>query len=106
MTCREFSDSIPAFMNDLLDNAALRSFLAHYQECASCREELDIQYLIGKAFHETRISEDVDRSRDLRAYIEMERRRLKLRLRVARTAAVLEAAAVILFAVTAALYFA
>ena len=46
MTCKEISGMIPAFFDDTLDNESLRVFLNHLDRCKTCREELEIQYLV------------------------------------------------------------
>ena len=104
MTCKEFSGMVPAFMNDTLDNADLRDFLAHHASCPGCREELEIQYLVDKAFNQMEIGEEINLSRDLPAYLEKESRRLHRRLVLRNIAAVLEGITVTAAVLTAIIY--
>lgn len=46
MDCKEFEKLIPDFMENKLDYKKQKSFIAHVEECAECREELTIQFLI------------------------------------------------------------
>ena len=55
MTCKDFSGMIPDFFNDRLDNASLKAFLDHHRTCKGCREELEIQYLVGRAFEQMEV---------------------------------------------------
>ena len=106
MNCKEFSGMIPSFMNDTLDDASLSAFLEHHHRCAECREELEIQYLVSKAFDQMEEGEEINLSRDLPAYIELERQRLLTRGRLTAAAVVMEILAVAATVVSAFLFFA
>jgi len=100
MTCKEISGMIPAFFDDTLDNESLRVFLNHLDRCKTCREELEIQYLVIRVFNHMDAGGEVNLSRDLPAYIEQERRLLLKRERLAAAAGMMEIAAVITFVIT------
>ncbi|MDO5476954.1 MAG: zf-HC2 domain-containing protein [Eubacteriales bacterium] len=104
MTCKDFSGMIPDFFDDILDNPSLRDFLDHYRTCEECREELEIQYLVSKAFEQLEVGEEINLSRDLPAWIEEEQRRLESRVRLERTAMLLEGAALLTAVLTAAVF--
>lgn len=106
MTCKSFSGMVPAFLNDMLDNQSLKEFLEHHRSCEACREELEIQYLVEKAFNQMDVGEEINLSRDLPAYIEREARRLRVRERLRITAIAMEIAAVTAAAVTVFWFFA
>ena len=82
MTCKDFSGMIPDFFNDRLDNASLKAFLDHHRTCKGCREELEIQYLVGRAFEQMEAGEEVNLAKDLPDYIEKEEHRLEGRARI------------------------
>lgn len=46
MDCKEFEMMIPDFIERRLDFRALERFGRHMEQCADCREELTIQFLI------------------------------------------------------------
>ena len=48
MTHKEAERSIPSFFDESMENLELAEFLAHIDNCPSCREELTIQYLVGR----------------------------------------------------------
>lgn len=106
MTCKSFSGMVPAFLNDTLDNRSLKEFLEHHRSCETCREEVEIQYLVEKAFNDMDVGEEINLSRDLPAYIEKEANRLRVRERLRITAIVMEIAAVTAAAVTVFWFFA
>ena len=104
ITCKEFSGMIPAFMEGTLEDRFLRWFLAHYDTCPGCREELEIQYLVGKVFEQMDVGEEINLSRDLPAFIEEQRRHLEYRNRLAFSAFLVECFTVLMAVVTAILY--
>lgn len=46
MTCMEAQSHITAFINDQLDMATMEDFLSHMNQCAECREELEVYYAL------------------------------------------------------------
>lgn len=46
MECKEAEKLIRKFIDDELDHGESIEFMEHVQECASCREELAIQFLV------------------------------------------------------------
>ena len=104
MTCKDFSSMVPGFLDDTLDNDSLRRFLNHYDECKSCREELEIQYLVKRVFDEKSAGEEINLSKDLPAYIERERDILRKRQRLSALAAVFESVAICTAILTAIVY--
>ncbi len=104
MTCKDFSSMVPGFLDDSLDNDSLRIFLNHLDDCKSCREELEIQYLVKRVFDEKRAGEELNLSKDLPAFINKEKELLRKRRRLSFTAAVFESAAIAAAIVTVILY--
>ena len=48
MTHKEAERSIPSFFDESMENLELAEFLDHIDKCPACREELTIQYLVGR----------------------------------------------------------
>ena len=48
MECSEFVSLINSFNHGTLDEYNLKRFLIHLDKCKSCREELEIMYLVDK----------------------------------------------------------
>ena len=104
MTCKDFSDMLPGFFGDRLDTASLTAFLDHYDHCEDCREELEIQYLVDKAFLEEDVSDEINLHRDLPAFIEKERMLLHSRMKLRNIAAVIETVTITAVILTVLLY--
>ncbi len=48
MDCKSFERLIPDFIAQKMDYPTLKSFLGHMGQCADCREELEIQFLVSE----------------------------------------------------------
>ena len=64
MTCKTFSGMISSFLSGTLEDDSLREFLEHYDKCENCREEVEIQYLVSRAFDHRKEKEVINLSRD------------------------------------------
>lgn len=86
MDCKEFRSLIRAFMRDNLDEYRLAEFLEHYDECEDCRDELRIQYLIYEGLERLESGDTFDVDRDLANMMGLERKRLRTRTAIKKTA--------------------
>ena len=86
MDCKEFAGLIQDFLGDRLDEMKLSEFLEHVDECENCKDERRIQYLIyeGRERLETGATFDVDK--DLAEWMELQRKRLRNRNGIKKTA--------------------
>lgn len=48
MDCKSFEKLIPDFIAERMDYPSLKRFLAHREQCAECREELEIRFLVSE----------------------------------------------------------
>jgi len=48
MDCMAFRKLIPEYINKELDDKTLNEFLNHLKNCDSCRDELEIHYIVMK----------------------------------------------------------
>lgn len=103
MDHKTIEGEIPAFLEDRLSNQRLDDFLTHLKGCASCRDELSIQYLVKEGLPRIETGANFSLNEDLDAYIDLENRRLNRRLRLAFCAFALEA--MTLLAITAEVLF-
>lgn len=104
MTCKEFTDMVPAFLEDTLDDISLREFLEHYDKCQGCREELEIQFLIDRVFNRMGVADGINLEKDLPDYIDRERKLVVNRFRLSGAAVLMELLAIAVFVLTAVLY--
>lgn len=80
MNCQEFDRQMKSFLEQKMEDSVLEDFLCHYQKCAYCHEELEINFLtawvlnddVGISFN---LQEEMDR------YIQEELGRMNLRYR-------------------------
>ena len=86
MDCKEFRGLIRAFLDDSLDEFRLAEFLDHYEECEDCRDELRIQYLIYEGLERLESGDTFDVDKDLAKTMELQRKRLRTRNAVKKTA--------------------
>ena len=100
MTCKTFSGMISSFLRGTLEDDSLREFLEHYDRCENCREEVEIQYLVSRAFDQMEDKEVINLSRDLPAFVEKERSGMVFRSRLGYTAYTLEIITVIFVILT------
>ena len=88
---------LPSFAPPLY---SLREFLEHYDKCENCREEVEIQYLVSRAFDHRKEKEVINLSRDLPALVEKERSSMVFRSRLGYTAYTLEILTILLVLMT------
>lgn len=100
VTCKTFSGMISSFLSGTLEDDSLREFLEHYDKCENCREEVEIQYLVSRAFDHREEKEVINLSRDLPALVERERIGMIFRSRLGYTAYSLEILTILLVLMT------
>lgn len=79
MDCKEFNSLIQDFLHDRLNEVKLTDFLAHLDECESCRDELGIQYLIYEGLERLESGDTFDVEKDLADHMNLQRKRLRYR---------------------------
>lgn len=78
MTCRECETQIPDFIGRKMDYLEMKRFLEHVDACASCREELVIQFLIQEGMARLEDGDAFDLQQELQAHLEEARRRIRI----------------------------
>lgn len=79
MVCVEIQRKIAAFLENELDERETEEFIKHMKECASCKEELAIQYLITEGMRRLEDGNTFDLNRELREKLDSTFRRIKRR---------------------------
>ena len=59
MNCKEFNQYINDFIKNELKEENIEGLISHYYSCETCREELEIYYLVNKIFDNNNES-DID----------------------------------------------
>ncbi len=90
MDCKEFEDYIPAFIEKKLDYAMTKRFMEHWRECATCREELNIQFLINEGLVRLEEGSAFDLQKEMRDLLTLARRKIRLHERCLRLGVLME----------------
>lgn len=102
--CGSFVRKIPEFFEDRLTEPQLADFLAHYDTCGDCREELTIQFLIREGLARLESGQPFNLQRELDEFVQEERRHLIRRRRLSRTAFAVEFLTIAAFAAAVIFY--
>ena len=107
MDCKEFNSLIQDFLHDRLSEAKLSEFLAHIEECESCLDELQIQYLIYEGLERLEEGDAFDAEKDLSNLMELQSRRLRTRegIKLAAIAAEIMTTAAFVIALSVVLFY-
>ncbi|RKM57041.1 hypothetical protein D6853_03215 [Butyrivibrio sp. X503] len=98
MTCKDAEKLIPLFLDDDLDNRDLSDFLYHMDNCAECKEELTIQFLVKVGMKRLEDGNTFNLKRELEGLLSDAGRRLKVRQSLVLLSYVLEGCVVVLAA--------
>ena len=98
MTCKDAEKLIPLFLDDDLDNRDLSDFLSHMENCAECKEELTIQFLVKVGMKRLEDGNTFNLKRELDGLLSEAGRRLKVRRSLVLFSYVLEGCVVALAA--------
>ncbi len=77
MDCKEFEKRIPDFIGRKLDYPALKRFSEHMEQCANCKEELVIQFLVAEGIQRLEDGNAFDLQSELEQRLTEARRRLQ-----------------------------
>ena len=78
MSCKQFEKLIPDFIAKKLDYPDLKRFYEHMEQCADCREELDIQFLVMQGIQRLEDGNAFDLQFELRQRLEETRRKIHI----------------------------
>ncbi len=106
MTCKDAEKLIPLFLEDDLDNQELSDFIDHIENCAECKEELTIQFLVMVGMKRLEDGNTFNLRQELDALMKDAKKRLKARKYLVFTSYILELSVVALGVATVVLAFA
>ncbi len=90
MNCNEAEKLIPDFLKDNLDNQETIAFLEHVNQCASCREELTIQFLVSTGLKRLEDDGDFNLQEELNGKLREAGRQVRIRTGLQRVAVFLQ----------------
>ncbi len=96
MDCKEFEKRIPDFIARKLDYPSLKRFSEHMEECANCKEELVIQFLVTEGIQRLEDGDAFDLQSELEQRLGEARRKLRFNSRVMRIGVALEILAAVM----------
>ncbi len=99
MDCKEFEKLIPDFFDRKLDFLTLKQFNKHRKECADCKEELVIRFLVTEGIQRLEDGNAFDLQKELNQYLEEAEKKVMFHNRFLRVGEVLEILAIILLIV-------
>ncbi len=99
MNCIDAQKLIPQFLDDDLDNHDLAYFLKHVDNCADCREELTIQFLIKVGMKRLEDGNTFNLNKELDNLLIESQKKLRFRKILVRISFVLKVAVVALMAI-------
>lgn len=74
MDCKEFERRIPLFLQNNMDYESMEEFHKHMSECANCKEELSIQFLVSEGIKHLENGDVFNLDEELSGRIEASRR--------------------------------
>lgn len=78
LSCKRAEKMIPSFLRDDMDKRERRAFLQHVDHCASCLEELSIQFLVTVGMQRLENGDTFDLNRELRHRLNLEKRHIRV----------------------------
>lgn len=82
MDCKTAEKLIPDFIRGRMETREAKHFLAHVEKCASCREELSIQFLVTVGMQRLEDGEAFNLNRELYARLAVAKRHVRIRERL------------------------
>lgn len=70
MECKEFQKLIPDFIHKKMDYVTAKRFVAHFDQCPDCKEELNIQFLIDEGLIRLEEGSAFDLQKEMRDMLE------------------------------------
>ncbi len=96
MDCKEFEKRIPDFFKRKLDFLTLNQFNKHRKECAECKEELVIRFLVTEGIQRLEEGSAFDLQRELDQHLQEAERKIKIHNRFLRLGEILEFLAILI----------
>lgn len=82
MDCKAAEKLIPDFIRGRMETRTAKHFLAHVKKCASCKEELSIQFLVTVGLERLEDGEAFNLNKELSSRIAVAERHVKIRERL------------------------
>lgn len=91
MDCKDCEKLVPEFIQNKLDYATTRCFLEHLRSCSTCKEELNIQFLVEEGLVRLEEGSAFDLQKEMRELLGNARKKVRFHERWLTFGRVLEA---------------
>lgn len=98
MDCKEFERLIPGFVEDQLAYSSMKRFCGHLEQCADCREELIIQFLVTEGVQRLEDGEAFDLQKELDRKLNRMKKKIRVHGNMIKLGVAMEIAAVCILA--------
>ena len=105
ITCKDIERQIPDFLSDEMEDGELDRFISHIDGCASCREELTIQFLVSTGMLRLEEGDNFNLTKELGDMLRTRKHGIETRRRLRNASYLLETVVAVLTAVTVYLGF-
>ena len=95
MNCKEFEKLIPDFFEQKLDYHTLKRFNKHRKECADCKEELTIRFLVIEGIQRLEEGDAFDLQKELKQHLDEAERKIRRHKHVLQMGEILEILAIL-----------
>jgi len=102
MTCKEFEKIIPDYMQKKLDFMMEKKFVEHLHACPSCKEELNIQFLVEEGLIRLEDGSAFDLQKEMKELLKESDKKVKVHEKAIRIGKIVEI--IVMVAVLAAVF--
>ena len=78
MTCKEFEKIIPDYMQKKLDFIVEKQFVEHLHACPTCKEELNIQFLVEEGLVRLEDGRAFDLQKEIKGLLKESDRKIRV----------------------------
>ena len=96
MDCKEFEKLIPDFFEQKMDFLTLNQFNKHGKECADCKEELTIRFLVLEGIQRLEEGDAFDLQKELKQHLDEADRKINRHKQILKVGEMFEILAILI----------
>lgn len=90
MTCKEFENIIPDYMQKKLDFMMEKQFIEHLHACPTCKEELNIQFLVEEGLARLEDGSAFDLQKEIKGLLQESEKKIKVNEKAVKIGKIIE----------------
>ena len=90
MTCKEFENIIPDYMQKKLDFVMEKQFIEHLHACPTCKEELNIQFLVEEGLARLEDGNAFDLQKEIKGLLQESEKKIRINEKAVRIGIIFE----------------